>query len=144
MTVLLHLPYARPPLLTNQTIGARWQKLHGPKKEVQDTIGWLARKQHLQDLPQSEVVVTWFSGASRLADCSALDWFTKVAIDGLVGYGVWPDDNPKFVAAVTNRVVRAAGKPEIVVAILPAIGSRLGLDMSLMGRTIGSNGEGCL
>lgn len=32
MTTVLHLPFDRPPLLTNQTIGARWQKLHGPKK----------------------------------------------------------------------------------------------------------------
>lgn len=116
---VLHLPFERPPLLTNQTIGARWQKLHGPKKQVQDAVGQLARKEHLIDLPQSEVVVTWFSGSPRLADCSALDWFTKVAIDGLVAYGVWHDDNPKYVSAVTNRVVRAADKPEITLSIFP-------------------------
>lgn len=119
MTTVLHLPFDRPPLLTNQTIGARWQKLHGPKKQVQDAVGWLARKEHLHHLGQSEVVVTWFSSSPRLADCSALDWFTKVAIDGLVAVDVWRDDNPKYVSAVTNRVVRAAGTPEITLAIIP-------------------------
>ncbi|OYN81879.1 RusA family crossover junction endodeoxyribonuclease [Mycolicibacterium sphagni] len=108
----------RPPLTTNQAWQSHWRKRSDAKKQVEETVGWLARQAGLKDLGPSVVSITWYAPDRRNRDSDSLAEFQKGVLDGLVKVGVWPDDHSDYVIQTRLAVTKAETRnPRIEIRI---------------------------
>lgn len=117
MSVILTVPYARPPMLANDQRRWHFRKVAAVKREVADTVCWVARCALLRSLQPSVVTIIWFASDKRRRDPDSLGPFAKAALDGLVGAGVWPDDNTEWVRRVVLEIRYDRANPRIEIHI---------------------------
>ena len=96
------LPFTKPPLTPNQ-------RLHFARKaaltaEIRQAATWCAKAAKLPPMGRSAVTTVWFPPDRRRRDANSLVLTAKAAIDGLVDFGVWDDDDPTHVASETYRI----------------------------------------
>ena len=102
-TYVLDLPYERPPLTANQRM--HWAKKARIVSEVRRTAAWLARSQHLpRGVEHALISLVWVPSTQRRRDPSNLMPTQKAIVDGLVDYGLVPDDTPDYVTEVMPRI----------------------------------------
>jgi crossover junction endodeoxyribonuclease RusA len=87
------------------------------KKEVEEVVFWLAKRQGIKDLAPSTVTVTWFAPDKRTRDNDSLGPFLKAAKDALVRAGVWPDDHCDWVTEDRLAVKLDRTNPRIEILI---------------------------
>lgn len=102
MTVVVRLPFQKPPLTPNQ-------RLHYAQKaaltaQIRRAATQCARAAKIPPAGRSAVTTVWFPPDKRRRDANSLVLTAKAAIDGLVDAGVWPDDDPAHVASETYRI----------------------------------------
>ena len=93
----LVIPWARPPLTSNDQRRASWHKVRAAKLEVESMIYWLCKQQKVPELAPSTISVVWFAPNRRTRDNDALAPFLKAAKDGLVKAGVFVDDSSEWI-----------------------------------------------
>ncbi|MDT0223484.1 hypothetical protein [Gordonia sp. AC31] len=118
MTIVIELPYQRPPLTPNQRL--HWSVRARLTREIRETAGMCARSAKLPSLGRSEVTTVWFVPDRRRRDAGSLSLTTKAALDGLVDAGVWPDDNTTWVAQESYRIEMDKSRPRIEIHIQEA------------------------
>jgi crossover junction endodeoxyribonuclease RusA len=95
-----------------------WAAQAKAKKQVGETVEWLARRAGIKDLRSSVVSVTWFAPDRRKRDSDSLGPFLKASLDGLVAAGVWPDDHSDYVKQTRMAIDKTDTKnPRIEIRI---------------------------
>lgn len=92
-----HIPlhYRRPPLTANMRL--HWAKKAEITKEIRTTTTWLAKAHRLpRDLQHCTVTLHYAPVDKRRRDADNLVPTLKAICDGLVDYGLVPDDTPQF------------------------------------------------
>lgn len=115
----LPLPYTAPPLSLNKRMN--FHKEAAWKRQIKGDVMLLARAAKLpKDLPRVLVQLVWTPSVKRDRDTDNPVPTMKPAIDGLVAYGLVPDDNARFVES--NCIIRSVqpkrGKLELLVTEL--------------------------
>lgn len=64
-----------------------------------------------------DITVEHHHRTARLSDVGNCQPAVKAAIDGLCDYGLWPDDGPQHVRALTFLPPRKTGTDELVITI---------------------------
>lgn len=102
MSHVIVLPFRRPPLTPNQRL--HWAVKARETRRIREVAYVCASQAKVPPLGKSAVIATWFPSDARRRDAGSLSLTVKAAIDGLVDYGVWPDDDPAHVASETYRI----------------------------------------
>lgn len=110
MIHLITVPMKRPPMSSNDQRRMHWAVQAKAKKEVGETVTWLARRAGIKNLGPSVVSVTWFAPDKRKRDSDSLGPFLKAALDGLVAAGVWPDDHSDWVVETRMAIDKSDTK----------------------------------
>ena len=96
----LDLPFTRPPLTDND----RMHHMVKARKvaELREQVAWLAVAQRLpRGLEAVNVTFHWAPGSNRRRDVLSAAPTVKPLLDGLVDFGLVPDDDVKHVQLVT-------------------------------------------
>lgn len=117
VSVILTVPYARPPMLANDQRRSHYRTVAAAKREVTEMVGWAAKSAHLGPCGPSAVTITWFVPDKRRRDPDSLAPFAKAALDGLVHAGVWPDDNSEWVRRLILEIRHDRANPRIEIRI---------------------------
>ncbi len=116
-TWTLALPYERPPLSLNSRM--HYRKEAQWKRQIKDDVQWLARLHRLpkNDLRRVLIQLVWTPSVKRPRDTDNPTATLKPAIDGLVAYGLVPDDNKDIVESgcIIREVVPHRGALELVI-----------------------------
>lgn len=104
----IFLPYQKPPLTLNK------QLHHHAKarlvKEVRQAAHWMARARRLpRNMPHAVITLHYVPRDKRTRDTDNLVATAKPAYDGLVDYGLVPDDNPQYMTK-TEAVIHPPQK----------------------------------
>lgn len=119
MSVVLTVPYARPPMLANDQRSWHFRRVAACKRDVTTAVNWLARAAHVGPCGPSSVTIIWFAPDRRRRDPDSLGPFAKAAMDGLVSAGVWPDDNSEWVRRVILEIRCDRERPRIEIRMRP-------------------------
>lgn len=116
----LTLPYDKPPLSLNSRM--HFRKEAQWKRQIKDDVGWLARAAKLprNELRRVLIQLVWTPSMKRDRDTDNPTATLKPAIDGLVRYGLVPDDNRDVVESncIIRSHVSGRGKLELVITEL--------------------------
>ncbi|NDK91748.1 hypothetical protein GYA93_19535 [Gordonia desulfuricans] len=119
MTVVITLPFSRPPLRPNER--PHWARKARIIKQMREMAAIQARLAKVGPQEPSVVTAIWHAPDRRRRDTSSLDLLIKASIDGLVDAGLWPDDNPAHVVETRCRVIPGPStSPRIELHITPA------------------------
>ena len=107
------------PLL-NQNDRLHWAVKNKKVQEIKGISTTLARSQGIPLLERVEIESIYHPRDRRRRDCDNLSPTVKAIIDGLVGAGVLPDDNSRYVEAITYRIFPLPTKnPYLLLIIRP-------------------------
>lgn len=119
-TWTLPLPYATPPLTLNKKM--HYHKVAEWKRQIKGDVMLLARAARMprNQLHRVLVQLVWTPSVKRPRDTDNPTLTLKPCIDGLVAYGLVPDDNHDVVESncIIREVVPRRGKLELVVTEL--------------------------
>lgn len=119
MTIVLTLPFSKPPLSPNDRLHFR-QKA-ALTRQIREAAYWVAKQAAIAPAPPSAVLTVWFPPDRRRRDAGSLTLTAKAAIDGLVDAGVWPDDDPAHVVEERYRIGEVDREnPRIELHLIPA------------------------
>jgi len=94
-------------MTSNDQRRAHFQTQRAAKKQVEDAVHWLVKRQGIKDLGPSIVTAIWFAPDKRKRDSDSLGPFVKAALDAMVKAGVWPDDNSDWVVETRMAVSKS-------------------------------------
>lgn len=117
---VLVLPWETPPLSLNQR--QHWASKARVTREVRETVVWLARASHLpKAVEHCTVQLHYRPRDNRRRDTDNLTATAKPAFDGLVDYGLVPDDTPRWMdkpEPLIHRAIRGQrGRLWLVIAL---------------------------
>ena len=96
ITHTLNLPFATPPLNANDRM--HWRPKAAITKQIRDTVRILAIAAHLpRGLDHITVTLHYAPRDNRIRDAINLTPTQKVCVDGLVDFGIVPNDHGEFV-----------------------------------------------
>lgn len=111
-------------MTANDQRSAHWSKVREAKSTVGYAVRQFAHKDGLpKGLPRSHVQVLWFAPDGRRRDADSLGPFLKAALDGLVAYGCWPDDDSRHIHSTSTSVEVDRENPRIEIRVF-ATGSK--------------------
>ena len=110
-TFTLELPYEKPPLTANDR--PHWSRRHRLTRMMRSDAHTLAKAAKLPtDCQRVTVGLHYRPKTNRRRDPSNLMPVQKAALDGLVDYGLVPDDCPPYVTELMPQVHPAVkGEP---------------------------------
>lgn len=112
----LMLPYDRPPLSLNKNM--HWAKQRELERQIMDDVQWLARAAKLpKGLRYVEITLLWAPSVKRTRDTDNPTPTLKKVIDGLVKYGLIPDDNHDVVRSSCMILPLIKGRGQVYVSI---------------------------
>lgn len=121
----LHLPWARPPIIANDSTSRR-QSMH-VVASTRDDVAQVARSLKIPAVTVPVVaLLTWYRGSNRVADSDNIAPTLKRCLDGLRLAGVLVDDTPRQVVMTMQRVVLrdyspwSDGQGRVVLSLFPA------------------------
>lgn len=104
----IELPYSTPPLSANQRL--HWAQAAKIKKQLRQDARVLARFARLpKNLQHVTVGLRYQPRDRRRRDPSNILPTQKPLLDGLVDYGLVPDDDQRFVTEVMPEITQPAG-----------------------------------
>lgn len=104
----LDLPFQAPPLTSNQRL--HWGDKARRTRQVRTATHVLAQAAHLpKDANFATITLHYLPATNRRRDAHNLVPTVKAAVDGLVDYGLVPDDHAGFVS-VPEPVIYPADK----------------------------------
>lgn len=104
----LDLPWRGPLLTENQRL--HWAQKAQLTRTIRDTTRLLAGNANLpRGLDRVEITLHWQPALNRRRDDHNMTPTLKAAVDGLVDYGLTPDDNSRHV--LTGCVIEPVAKP---------------------------------
>ena len=97
ITHTLHLPWVKPPLSLNRR--GHWATRSRQTRAVREAIRWIAASAKLpKGVGYATVQLHYLPADNRRRDTDNLVATLKPLCDGLVDYGLVPDDTPEFMA----------------------------------------------
>lgn len=100
--------FLAPAKLMSLNDRMHWRRRADATKWWRTRAAWAAREARVRQLPRSLITVELPVRDSRRRDPHNYLPTVKAIIDGLVDAGVWPDDNPTWVAVTEPRLVPKA------------------------------------
>lgn len=95
------LRYDIKPLTMNGIRGMHWAPYNNKIEDYKNTFAWLAKIQKVPAMDAIDIIVRDTYSGTKPRDTSACAPAVKAAVDGLVMFGVVPDDSPKYVRNIT-------------------------------------------
>lgn len=115
-TTTITLSFKRPPLTANDRHG--WQQKAGITKQVRQEAFWRARAARLpKNLAHAEVGLTWVPCDRRRRDVDNIVPTLKALCDGLVDFGLVPDDTPEYMTKHMPTITAPDGNPRMALTI---------------------------
>ena len=121
--ITLHIPQLYQWMNANEMRRWHWSKRHRLTKAWRNDTAALARTARLPKLQRAHILVHIHKTTNRRYDPANLNPTIKAIVDGLIDYGLLPDDDALHLDGPDLRAGEKRDKPGLTLTITPLEGT---------------------